>query len=788
MRPAILVLSFALLAAPAAAGTLTVDLLADENDGAGCQVGDCSLREAIAASVAGDTIVFAPAVAGGSVTLTLGELVIGHHLTIDGGELGITLREGSPRLLRIDPGTIVVLSGLTMRGAAANPAGDPHGGAVYNQGELTLRDVVLRANASYSVPAGGAANGGDGGGVYNAAGATLVMERVVARQNVTGAGGGSGGTGLHAGRGGAVFNAGTLVVVDSTFRDNTTGDGLCSGNHGGDGGAIYNAGAATVTSTTFDRNLTGDGNVGCAGTTGTDGRGGAIYDAGVLAVNASTLTGNQTGSAAAGAEVGGGGAYVGPGGATRLRNVTVAENVAGGTAGGGVFRGGGGGLDADLWLKNSLVALNQAAGADADCGTSGAGALVSEGYNLVGIGGGCAGALGGTDQAGTAAAPLDPGLAPYAANGGLTDTYMPAAGSPAIDAANPDAAECDGYDAATGAETPFTADQRGQARPTDGDGTGGPVCDVGSVEVPEPVVADLSITKTDGVDAAVPGQPVTYVLEVANAGPDDAVGVTVTDLFPDTLACTWTCTAAGGASCSPGPVADDVDDTLALPAGTGATYTAECTIAVDAAGTLVNTAVVALPGGLPDPAPGDEIATDVDELLVDFGDAPASYGTLLAAAGGRHALAGDLRLGVAVDAEPDGQPSAGADADAGDDGVALVTTVDPGHQATVEVTASGPGLVSAWFDWNRDGDWADPGEGGLTNAAVAAGANQLQVAVPAGARVGITFARFRLAAAAVPGAGGAAADGEVEDYALQVGIFADGFESGGVGAWSAAAP
>jgi hypothetical protein len=117
-----------------------------------------------------------------------------------------------------------------------------------------------------------------------------------------------------------------------------------------------------------------------------------------------------------------------------------------------------------------------------------------------------------------------------------------------------------------------------------------------------------------------------------------------------------------------------------------------------------------------------------------------------------------------------------------------VTTVDPGHPATVEVTASGPGLVSAWFDWNRDGDWADPGERALTNAAVAAGANQLQVAVPAGARVGITFARFRLAAAAVPGAGGAAAAGEVEDYALQVGIFADGFESGGVGAWSAAAP
>ena len=50
--------------------TLTVDTLAD---GAGdCSTsGSCTLRAAIAAAAPGDTIVFAPALAGGTITLSL---------------------------------------------------------------------------------------------------------------------------------------------------------------------------------------------------------------------------------------------------------------------------------------------------------------------------------------------------------------------------------------------------------------------------------------------------------------------------------------------------------------------------------------------------------------------------------------------------------------------------------------------------------------------------------------------------------------------------------------------
>ena len=44
--------------------------------------------------------------------------------------------------------------------------------------------------------------------------------------------------------------------------------------------------------------------------------------------------------------------------------------------------------------------------------------------------------------------------------------------------------------------------------------------------------ADLSITKTASPDPAAPGTNLTYVIQVANAGPDAAIAATVTDVIP----------------------------------------------------------------------------------------------------------------------------------------------------------------------------------------------------------------------------------------------------------------
>jgi uncharacterized repeat protein (TIGR01451 family) len=124
--------------------------------------------------------------------------------------------------------------------------------------------------------------------------------------------------------------------------------------------------------------------------------------------------------------------------------------------------------------------------------------------------------------------------------------------------------------------------------------------------------ADLSITKTDGVASATPGGSVTYTITASNAGPDPVTGANVADTFPAILTCTWTCVGAGGGTCTAGPVAGNIADSVDLPVGGTATYTAMCTIAASATGNLVNTATIS--SAITDPTPANNSATDTDTL------------------------------------------------------------------------------------------------------------------------------------------------------------------------------
>jgi hypothetical protein len=83
------------------------------------------------------------------------------------------------------------------------------------------------------------------------------------------------------------------------------------------------------------------------------------------------------------------------------------------------------------------------------------------------------------------------------------------------------------------------------------------------------------------------------------------------------------------------------------------------------------------------------------------------------------------------------------------------------------VIASAPGLLDAWIDFNRDGDWLDAGEQIATNFAVVAGTNSVSFTVPETAVAGTTFARFRLSSTGGLAPTGQAADGEVEDYSTR---------------------
>lgn len=240
-----------------------------------------------------------------------------------------------------------------------------------------------------------------------------------------------GNTSITMNGGGGLFDSGVgaLTVTDCTFTDNGTSTGPSCG------GAIHAmaAGGIAARNSTFARNV--------AGSPTADG-GGIAYmtpAAGTL-VNC-TFSGNVAGNR-------GGGVYAG--GILTITHCTFAENSAlnGGAA---VHRAG----VPVVTLENTIIAAGITA---SNCGGL---AMTSGGGNL--------------DENGTCAladptdlSNVNPMLAPLASNGGPTQTHALLGGSPAIDAAR--AAVCP------------AVDQRGVARPLDGNDDGASDCDIGAFE------------------------------------------------------------------------------------------------------------------------------------------------------------------------------------------------------------------------------------------------------------------------------------------------------------------
>lgn len=193
--------------------------------------------------------------------------------------------------------------------------------------------------------------------------------------------------------------------------------------------------------------------------------------------------------------------------------------------------------------------------------------------------------------------------------------------------------------------------------------------------------------------------------------------------------------------------------------------------------------------------------------MYDFGDAPASYGTLLADNGARHGPGGP-KLGTSVDLERNGHPSANAlgDDTAGpladdEDGVTFLSNVmfSKRHTLinTVIAQVSASGVLNMFLDYNRNGVFDEP----AFVFEVTAGRNELSFEMPrdflgggfsvfgasenvAVIQAGPTYARFRISSSGFDadetqtlngpflsgefpkflGPTGRAEDGEVEDY------------------------
>lgn len=161
-----------------------------------------------------------------------------------------------------------------------------------------------------------------------------------------------------------------------------------------------------------------------------------------------------------------------------------------------------------------------------------------------------------------------------------------------------------------------------------------------------------------------------------------------------------------------------------------------------------------------------------EDSNIDFGDAPDSYSTSLAANGPRHELDGITWLGsTQPDGEQDGLIAPLSDDNTGNDdesGVTFITSVVAGLDVALDVEASTSGYLSAWVDWNQDGDFADSGEQIITNELLSGGNNTLFFTADSNAQEGVTWARFRFSQQQNLSFDGGARSGEVEDYQVYI--------------------
>jgi uncharacterized repeat protein (TIGR01451 family) len=87
--------------------------------------------------------------------------------------------------------------------------------------------------------------------------------------------------------------------------------------------------------------------------------------------------------------------------------------------------------------------------------------------------------------------------------------------------------------------------------------------------------ADLSITKTDGIDAAIPGGSTRYTIVVSNTGSSTAVDQLVEDRFPPEItAASWTAVASPGSSVAATSGTGDIVTTVTVLPGGTFTFTA----------------------------------------------------------------------------------------------------------------------------------------------------------------------------------------------------------------------
>ncbi|MEI2579536.1 Ig-like domain-containing protein, partial [Scytonema sp. PRP1] len=237
--------------------------------------GTGSLRDAIARANAGDTIKFSPTLAGQTITLTSGQLLVNKSLTIDGaGVTGIKISgNNASRIFDVTaPSSTFTLRNLSLVNGRARGTGEEGaGGAIRTAGEgqLIVENSTFQNNAS---------SGEGGGAIWAGYNSTNTILNSTFNGND-----GTSGQGERGGGAIAVKSKSSLTVKNSQFIN----------NKGTNGGAINSllSGLTVENSTFLNNDSTAGGPIG----PNTKGYGGAIYTDGANASGPNATPGSQGG-------------------------------------------------------------------------------------------------------------------------------------------------------------------------------------------------------------------------------------------------------------------------------------------------------------------------------------------------------------------------------------------------------------------------------------------------------------------------------------------------------------
>ena len=143
-------------------------------------------------------------------------------------------------------------------------------------------------------------------------------------------------------------------------------------------------------------------------------------------------------------------------------------------------------------------------------------------------------------------------------------------------------------------------------------------------------IADLAITVTNNATSVSRGAPVTYTVDVANAGPSPVTAVVLALTLPTGLTGVAIAPSAGSFDAGSGTWSG-----LNLSAGGHAFLTVSGTVATSASGVFTVTATVGAPAGTIDPVPGNNAASDIDPVIKGSADLTISItdGSTTVAAG-----------------------------------------------------------------------------------------------------------------------------------------------------------